>query len=202
MPVMCSAVPASASRVAANKLILTFFEQRGLRRCEVPTRVPCFQHCHCSWFESQPAQGHGSAFGSECGLRSEVNVDCMLVLLQWDPHYIQSAYIFSGGTAPGGYGLLFCVQQSPTNAGPAMVHPMPFTPASFPAMPVVFVGHRLENIPGALASCLLPLDSCLSLLPLSASKCLCLASARAGLGWAAGYSPQHSLLNIPRALMG
>lgn len=70
-------------------------------------------------------------------VRSEV--DWMLVLLQWVPHCSPHSW---AGTAPG---MVSCAQQSQTNAGPAVAHPMPSIPASLPA---AFMGHRTEeNLP-------------------------------------------------------
>ncbi len=93
-----------------------------------------------------------------------------------------------------GCGLLCAAE--PVYAGPAVAHPMPSTPAPLPAIPAAFVSHRPDKLlPQSWGSCLLPWPS-----QLDASTCLCLASPRAGLGWARlGWAELGSLLDCHAA---
>ena len=104
------------------------------------------------------------ALGSEYGLDADAFTVGSL---------LQFAYCWAG-TAPD---VVSCVQQSPTNAGPAVAHPMPSTPAPTSHTSRVREPSTRQNFAVVLG--LLPWPS-----PLDASKCLCLASARGGLGWA------------------
>ena len=75
-------------------------------------------------------------------MRWEVNMEWMLMLLQCVPHYIPRIVSWAG-TAPD---VVSCVRQSQMNAGPALAHPMPSTPAPLPAIPAAFVSHRPDKI--------------------------------------------------------
>ena len=73
------------------------------------------------------------ALGSEYGVDGDAFTVCSS---------LHSAYCWAG-TAPD---VVSCVRQSPMNAGPAVAHPMPSTPAPLPAIPAAFVSHRPEKI--------------------------------------------------------
>ena len=128
------------------------------------------------------------ALGSEYGLDADAFTVGSL---------LQFAYCWAG-TAPD---VVSCVQQSPTNAGPAVAHPMPSTPAPLPAIPAAFVSHRPDKIchsPGAPASCLCLRRST------RASACAWRrrGEGRAGLGWAGlgcGAAPAVSFKRSRRA---
>ncbi len=145
------------------------FEPRGLRSCKAPKRGPRFPHCHDSWCESH--QSTARAFGSEYALDTGAFTVNLL---------LQSAYSWTSA-APD---AVSCVQQSPKDAGPAVAHPMPSTPAPFLPFQLRSWAIDLRNFCQFWGCCLLPLPS-----PLGASRCLCLASARGVLGWAVGGSP-------------
>ena len=74
-------------------------------------------------------------------MRSEVNMKWMLMLLQCVRHYIPRIV---GPVQPPD--VVSCARQSPTNAGPAVAHAMPSTPAPLPAIPAAFVSHRPDKI--------------------------------------------------------
>ena len=77
----------------------------------------------------EPARALGSEYG--------VDADAFTVCSS-----LHSAYCWAG-TAPD---VVSCVRQSPTNAGPAVAHAMPSTPAPLPAIPAAFVSHRPDII--------------------------------------------------------
>ncbi len=80
---------------------------------------------HCR----EPARALGSEYGRDA--------DAFTVVSS-----LQFAYCWAG-TAPD---VVSCVQQSPVNAGPAVAHPMPSTPAPLPALPAAFVSHRPDKM--------------------------------------------------------
>lgn len=101
---LITAVPASASSEILYWPLS--FKRCALRRCNVPKRGLCIEHCHGSWCKAhrEPVRA--------CAL----DAAALIVGLS-----VQSA-----GVAPG---VVSCVQQSPANAGPTEAYPMPPTPA-------------------------------------------------------------------------
>ena len=111
-------------------------------------------------------------------MRSEVNMDWMLMLLHWIPHKIprdvgpvQPTIIWSPacGEARQMLGLQWRT--------PCPPHPPPYQPYQPRS-------RAIDQTNIAIVLGLLPLPS-----PLDGRKCLCLAPAREGLGWAAMAAP-------------
>ena len=113
-------------------------------------------------------------------MRSKVNMDWMLMLLQWVP---QHSPRILGPVQPH---VVPCVRQSPTNAGPTVAHPM----HTLHTRPPTSHTSRVRE-PSTLQYFVIVLGLLPLALPslLDTSKCLCLAFARGRLGWAAAAAP-------------
>ena len=119
------------------------------------------------------------ALGSEYGVDADAFTECSS---------LHSAYCWAG-TAPD---VVSCVRQSPMNAGPAVAHPMPSTPAPLPAIPAAFVSHRPDKFchsPGALVSCLFLRREQVLVLGVGEGRGGLGWAGLGWLGWAAGAAP-------------